>query len=402
MSIPPSRRTLRAAGVLATFSALCAALPAQAAPVSPIAQAKTVHMTGTFSMGGQDGKRIPVYQIKADIARPASFHVVMTPASRKGESPSALISDGKVAHEVNGFQHTYQTIDVPKMGAEPPASEISHLSGLDVIWTLGAGPASPNIHRAVRAETLDGRAMTLRTDTYPARSFGGHPPITEIRKLWSDAKTGLPYRSATYVVQDGKTHQEDQMDFHAWTVGKPIAAARFAWAPPADAKEYIAPKLLAVGTPAPDFAATAPDGTSVKLSDYKGKIVVVDFWATWCGPCQASMPHLEHVYQQVKDKDVAVLAVCVWDTKPEYDKWVAAKKSVYSFPTAFDPAGRGDKSIAGGLYKVAGIPTQYVIDKDGKIAAAYTGFTEGAHPLEDALHSLNVEIAAPAKSASAR
>ncbi len=160
--------------------------------------------------------------------------------------------------------------------------------------------------------------------------------------------------------------------------------------------EASRPALLAVGTPAPDFAATTPDGRMVHLSDFKGKPVVLDFWSTWCGPCQMSMPHLEKVYGQVKDKGVAVLGVCVWDDKAAYDKWVTDKKGVYTFLTAFDPAGRDNAtSIASHLYKVSGIPTQYVIDKDGNVAASSVGYDEGDTRLETALGKLGVDAAGP-------
>lgn len=176
----------------------------------------------------------------------------------------------------------------------------------------------------------------------------------------------------------------------------PLTAASFKFTLPLGAHLPTPPKLLlANGTLAPDFAAVAPDGSIVHLSDYKGKtVVVLDFWSTWCGPCQMSLPHLEKVYQQVKGK-VAVLGVCVWDEKPAYDKWIVAKKGTYNFPTAFDPAGRGDKSIASSLYHVSGIPTQYVIDKDGKIAASTVGYDEGGTFLEAALNKLGTNILVP-------
>ncbi|MEO7715581.1 MAG: redoxin domain-containing protein [Capsulimonas sp.] len=400
MVIPASRRSSRIAfAALAAFSA--ATVPAWAAPVSPLLSAKTIHVEETWSIAAGQDKMVAAYKITTDIARPGSFHTTLVPTMRKGELPSALISDGTTAHEVNGFQKTYSLIDTPKAG-EAPSSEISSMASLGVVFHPDAAPEAPEIKRTVSSDKLDGHAMTLRTDTYPTRSFGGRPPITEVHKLWIDAKTGLPRRRSTFVISDGKTREEDRTDFLKWTLNKPIAAKQFAWAPPAGITEHVEPKLLAVGADAPDFTATAPDGSSVKLSDYKGKTVILDFWATWCGPCQASMPHLDKVYQQVKDKDVVVLAVCVWDTKPEYDKWVAAKKDVYSFPTAYDPAGRGDKSISGSLYKVSGIPTQYIIDKDGKVAATTVGYSEGSHSLEDALKSAGVTVAKPIKSASAR
>ena len=211
----------------------------------------------------------------------------------------------------------------------------------------------------------------------------------------------LTERDRLYIGADNLVHRTVSTFNIGWSaeemernikVNTLITASAFKFAPPPGAqlsKPYVAPPppkpLLAVGTPAPDFTATAPDGSTVHLSDFKGKTVVLDFWSTWCGPCQMSMPHLEKVYQAVKGQNVAVLGVCVWDEKPAYDKWVTAKKDTYHFPTAFDPAGRGAKSIASELYHVSGIPTQYVIDRDGKIAASTVGYDEDGTALEDAL-----------------
>jgi hypothetical protein len=74
---------------------------------------------------------------------------------------------------------------------------------------------------------------------------------------------------------------------------------------------------------------------------------------------------------------------------------LADKKSTYSFPTVFDPAGKGDGSIATKLFGVSGIPTQYVLDKDGKVAAVNVGYEEGDTKLEDALNKLGINTKAP-------
>lgn len=137
--------------------------------------------------------------------------------------------------------------------------------------------------------------------------------------------------------------------------------------------------LLPEGTVAPDFTAHTPDGKEVKLSQFKGKVVILDFWATWCGPCMASMPGLEEVYQQIKDKKVVVLSLNTWDEKEDFKKWVKENSGTkYHFNFVRDPA-EGDRagirkaSIAKRLYNVPGIPTMYVIDKNGKIAGGLVG-----------------------------
>ncbi len=134
------------------------------------------------------------------------------------------------------------------------------------------------------------------------------------------------------------------------------------------------PPLLANGTVAPDFSVLRTDNTSAKLSDYHGKVVLVDFWATWCGPCKVSMPHLEKVHQALKDQGLIVLGVCVWDERTKFDDWMKKPEVPTSYLKVFDPAGKTTaNSIAAKFYQVSGIPTFYLIDKDGKILFSAVG-----------------------------
>lgn len=163
--------------------------------------------------------------------------------------------------------------------------------------------------------------------------------------------------------------------------------------PPVRTAASQAKPLLAPKTPAPDFAAEKPEGGQIQLSDYRGKVVVLKFWATWCGPCIASMPHYEELYEKTKGKDVALLAVCVSDEKAAFSKWVEANKAKYTFPFYFDPAGRTPgQSISSRLYNVTGIPTVYIIDKEGKVAESVVGYTQGDDRVNKALERLGVVL----------
>lgn len=153
------------------------------------------------------------------------------------------------------------------------------------------------------------------------------------------------------------------------------------------------PPLLPVGSPAPDFTAYKPDGSAVKLSDFQGKVVLVDFWATWCGPCKHAMPHMEKLHRKLTPQGLMVLGVCVWDKKAAFDAWQTKPEVPTSYLKVFDPAERAPNNIARGLYHVSGIPTFYLINKDGKIL--YTGVGSGDETessLDDALREAGFKL----------
>ncbi|MBI5049020.1 MAG: TlpA family protein disulfide reductase [Deltaproteobacteria bacterium] len=119
---------------------------------------------------------------------------------------------------------------------------------------------------------------------------------------------------------------------------------------------------------APDFTLINPDGKKISLSDYKGKVVILHIWATWCKPCKEEFPLFEKVYQRFKDKDVIFLPIAI-DPKagrPEIDAF--AKKLGVSFSVYL--AKEGDITDR---YWTWGVPATYFIDKKGWIAGRAIG-----------------------------
>ncbi len=134
---------------------------------------------------------------------------------------------------------------------------------------------------------------------------------------------------------------------------------------PAEQKQQVTENRS--DAPAPDFTLEQLGGGTVKLSELKGKIVVLDFWATWCGPCKMTMPQIDQFYKN-KSKDVVVYGVNVWERNGTGGVGPFIEKSGYTFPILF-----GSNELAS-AYGVRGIPTMFVIDKEGKIAHRHVGY----------------------------
>ncbi len=142
-----------------------------------------------------------------------------------------------------------------------------------------------------------------------------------------------------------------------------------------------------------DFTMHAMSGEEVKLADYRGKVVVLDFWAPWCGPCKAAMPHVQEIASRYKSQGVVVVASCTNDTRENFEKWV--KENQASYPDiiwAFDPAGKGEERASKVLYDTPGIPCQFVIDRDGRVVDVVLGYLEGEVILDAALARAGIKV----------
>ncbi len=128
-----------------------------------------------------------------------------------------------------------------------------------------------------------------------------------------------------------------------------------------------------VGDLPPDFTLPDLDGNNVSLSDFEGKVVVVDLWATWCPPCREEIPFLIELYDEFEGQGLVILGVGL-------DQGGAADLAPFVEQNAIDyTIVVGNRSV-GEAYQVTGIPTTFIIGRDGRIAAKHIGFSNEVRP----------------------
>jgi len=132
----------------------------------------------------------------------------------------------------------------------------------------------------------------------------------------------------------------------------------------------VAAVLPPVGKPAPDFAAKSDSGRNVRLSELRGQVVLINFWASWCSPCRQELPLLSKIYSQYRSAGFALLAVNVDDNRKDAESML--KRLDLKFPTLFD----GNKKVAR-LYGVDTMPATLVIDRDGRVRYVHRGYYDG-------------------------
>jgi cytochrome c biogenesis protein CcmG/thiol:disulfide interchange protein DsbE len=124
------------------------------------------------------------------------------------------------------------------------------------------------------------------------------------------------------------------------------------------------------GNLAADFTLETVDGTEVALSDYRGNVVMINFWATWCPPCRAEIPDFEAAYQARQDDGFVVLGINV--EEPREAVALFAQAIGMSYPVLLDRGGQVMK-----MYRAPGLPVSLFIDRDGVIRVRHVGFLTG-------------------------
>ena len=127
---------------------------------------------------------------------------------------------------------------------------------------------------------------------------------------------------------------------------------------------------ISTSAPAPQFSLAARGGKTVNLAQYKGQVVMINFWATWCGPCRQEMPLLESIYKKYNKMGFTLLGVNVEPDPKAADGWL--KATPVSFPILFDT-----KSEVSKMYEVAGMPSTVIVDRKGNVRVIHRGYKPG-------------------------
>jgi peroxiredoxin len=133
-----------------------------------------------------------------------------------------------------------------------------------------------------------------------------------------------------------------------------------------------------VGNQAPDFSLTDLDGNTVSLTDFRGQGVLLNFWASWCGPCRTEMPYLQEIHEQWSYLGIAVLAVNLEESQTTVNNFVTDNN--LTFPVLLDTQAEVAK-----MYSISAIPTTVFIDKDGIITERKVGSFPNRESIEPSL-----------------
>lgn len=224
-------------------------------------------------------------------------------------------------------------------------------------------------------------------------SLPGSIEMTEgVQKVWIDKTSMLSLKQTmTATMTGGPLKAPAQMNQAVTVISQKLDAAVpdsiFSFTPPEGAKLVTEFKGRAnadlTGKPAPDFKLTSTGGKEFSLQDLKGKFVLLDFWASWCGPCRRDLPSVEKLHQEFHRKGLVVLGVDGREDSETVRQFLALSK--LSYPILLTPDGGVIQS-----YSVTALPTVVLIDADGKVVYYHVG-AGGDKALREALAQLGLE-----------
>ncbi len=223
-----------------------------------------------------------------------------------------------------------------------------------VLFVLGA-----SIAHVAAAESFDERMKEVRKSIMAKQSDGKETYFGELEKQARLLLKEFPDKEEPYqmLIAVAANSEPDK--------GRAILKELDSENVPAEIKaeaKGLASKLDALGKPV-DIKFTAIDGRAVDLAGMKGKVVLVDFWATWCGPCVAEIPNVVSTYNKLHDKGFEIIGISLDDDKAALEKFVQEKK----MPWAQQFDGKGWKNAVAQKYGINSIPAMWLVDKKGNL-----------------------------------
>jgi len=312
--------------------------------------------------------------ITLGVANPGKVRLEVKEHSDFNSGQVILVSDGETTwtYLPQKKQYTQESVaasgedDESESGDEPKQDVLTRNQNLLVVRYRGLAK-----YAQVATFSREDRVKVggKKIDCYVVELAVGKTAL----RLWVDKERFLVLRhqELSKSIQDGiQFNIANVINLREAEIGSPPEADLFTFEPPKNATKVEALGLPSehvslTGKPAIDFTLKALDGGKVTLSDLRGKVVVLDFWATWCGPCRKELPILDKLSQQYQDKGVVVLGV-----NDEDNATVKSflKKNNYNFTVLMD-----SKEEAHRGYGIHGIPTVVVINREGVVSAHYVG-----------------------------
>ncbi|HUI57535.1 MAG TPA: redoxin family protein [Bryobacteraceae bacterium] len=286
-----------------------------------------------------------------------------------------MVSDGEATYAYNSMFKQYV-----KQNAALGPEGIVGMMGVQMPDMSKIKPVSKTLRDEtieVNGEKHDCWVVESKIDKIEIPGVAGAQASAMVLTFWFDKKLGIDLQMTTSMKMQmpgaGEMGMNQKMVKKTIKFDEPLPDSFFAFTPPADAKEVptlmgsTLPKGDLAGKDAVAFEIKSLDANSYSLAALKGKPVLLDFWATWCGPCRKSIPVVEKLYQDFKAQGLVVLAIDAGEERAVVEEFL--KKSPLPYPVVLS----ADSGIVAS-YQVSAFPTFIMIGRDGKIVAHEIGY----------------------------